>query len=276
MNMDLTNHMVEELFALALTTTSTDDEEHTEGWQAIRELQKRGTRDIFERCAALCASDDPHQREVGAGVLGQLGWEQDYPFREETLPILFGLIANDKEIAVLNAACVALGHLSDERAIPHLLTLKDHPSDIVRYSVIFGLLGLEDDRAVTALIELSNDPDAVNRDWATFGLGSQLELDTPSIREALWARVTDADAVTRGEALRGLARRHDERVIEPLLAELELQPEWSFAFEAAEQLGDARLLPALLKLKSEWTGEQNWFYQALLDAIDACGGEVGE
>jgi HEAT repeat protein len=283
MNPDLTNHTLDELFALALTTSFYDEEgDHAEGWEAIWELRRRGTRDIFERCAALCASDDPHHREVGADVLGLLGWSQGYPFRDETLPILFQLIATDKDIPVLNAACVALGHLSDERAIPHLLMLKKHPSEEVRFGVTLGLLRQEDERAIDALIELSQDTDTDVRNWATFGLGSQIELDTPEslelldtprVRDALYARVTDPDDEIRGEALLGLALRQDARVIEPLLAELQQVTEWSFAFEAAEQLGDARLLPALLKLKDEWTGEQDWFYQALLDAIDACGGE---
>jgi len=60
---------------------------------------------------------------------------------------------------------------------------------------------------VETLVELSGDPAPRVRDWATFGLGSQI--------------VEDPDEDTRVEALRGLAARGDERAIPPLLVELD-------------------------------------------------------
>ena len=90
------------------------------------------------------------------------------------------------------------------------------------------------------------------RDWATFGLGSMIEADTPPIREALFARLSDADDTVRGEALVGLALRKDERAIEPLIQELERHPAektGSLLIEAAEEMADTRLLPILTRLK---------------------------
>jgi HEAT repeat protein len=113
--------------------------------------------------------------------------------------------------------------------------------------------------AVHTLIELSRDQDELVRDWATFGLGSQIETDTAPIREALFARLSDADEIVRGEALVGLARRRDERAIEPLIQELQRYPAekiGDFAIEAAEEMADARLLPILTRLKQSSGSEK--------------------
>jgi HEAT repeat protein len=266
---DLENRTTSELLALALTS-SDDDDGDAEGWKAISELHRRGTDDIFEACQSLCGGVNPQERRVGADILGQLGWNKGYPFRDVTLPILFQLVYTDQDIDILHSACVALGHLNDERAIEPLLTLKAHPSVIVRHSVVFGLLALEDERAVKALIELSNDSDELVRDWATFGLGSQIDLDTEEIRQALVERLDDPDEVTRGEAMVGLAERRDEKLITALLAELKYVPNWDYPFAAARILGDARLLPALQRLEADWTGDKDGKYRALEEAIAAC------
>ena len=84
-------------------------------------------------------------------------------------------------------------------------------------------------------------------------------MDTPEIRAALSARVIDEDMVTRGEALRGLALRHDERALEPLIAELDVMCAKDAdnrlgddtLLEAAFYLGNPRLLPVLLHMQDE-------------------------
>jgi hypothetical protein len=48
--------------------------------------------------------------------------------------------------------------------------------------------------------------------------------DTDAIRDALAARVDDPDGDTSGEALLGLARRHDPRALPVLLARLDDDP----------------------------------------------------
>jgi HEAT repeat protein len=72
---------------------------------------------------------------------------------------------------------------------------------------VLGLLTMETPAAIEALLELSRDSDVDVRNWATFALGSQIDVDTPQIREALRNRLSDSDEDTRSEALCGLARR---------------------------------------------------------------------
>ncbi len=98
------------------------------------------------------------------------------------------------------------------------------------------------------------------RNWATFGLGSQITIDTPAIRDALYQRIIseveddqdDTIAEIRGEALLGLAIRKDQRVIEPLIAELESGCVGRLSVEAALAIGDNRLYPSLMKLQDWW------------------------
>jgi HEAT repeat protein len=272
MTTDLDAETTENLIALALTTTDQDDEEHKQGWKAISVLQKRGTQEIFDNCASFCQNSDSQYRRVGVDILGQLGWPEHYPFRDKTLPIFFQLLEWEQNSSVLNSVGVGLGHLHDNRAIDSLLKVKDHPDPLVRHGVAFGLLAFEDERAIQTLIELSKDNDSSVRDWATFGLGVQIDADTPEQREALYERLSDDDETTRGEAMVGLARRKDPHVLIPLIAELQKRPNWILPLEAAIELADVRLLPALLSWKAHWLGEKTWIYPDLEKAIAVCWG----
>lgn len=235
-----------QLIGFALTV----EDEHA-AWAAINILRHRGDRETFEAARELCASDDPRARTWGVRVLAQLGIpERTFP--DQSLNILLPLLAREQDVDLLSDIAFALGHIGDERAVAPLTALRNHPSPEVRYGVVHGLLCQERARAIQALIELSADEDTEVRDWATFGLGSQVNADTPEIRGALFARLADEDGATRGEALVGLARRNDERVIEPLIRALSSTNAGNLAVEAAQEIGDARLRPALLQLREQW------------------------
>ncbi len=81
-------------------------------------------------------------------------------------------------------------------------------------------MGHEAPLTIESLMILSQDTEALVRDWTTFALGTQIDLDTEQIRIALVNRLDDPDDDTRGEALVGLATRKDERVIAALKTEL--------------------------------------------------------
>ncbi len=253
----------DELIRLALAASDEDT-----AWEIIPILHQRNTWDDFARARVLCESDDAHARKVGADILGQLGVSRDNrdTFRSAAVDVLLAMIERESDPDALNAIAVALGHRKDARAIPYLIALKDHPDDRVRFGVVFGLLTHEDEAAINALIALSADPDADVRDWATFGLGSMIEADTPAIRAALWARVTDEDADTRGEAIRGLAQRHDRDIIKPLIDELDaIAPGacGSLLLEAVEELADPKLYAAFKRHYDAWDDEHKDLYKDL-------------
>ncbi|MCU1487126.1 MAG: hypothetical protein JWN67_3872 [Actinomycetia bacterium] len=207
-------------------------------------------------------------------MLGQIGYDADRPFLEETLPIVIGACEDD-HLEVLDAAIAALSHIRDERGLPAVLRHAGHPSDEIRFDVAAALPSVAGDPpaedAVRALICLTADPDAEVRDWATFGLGSQLEVDNAAIRQALAARLTDEEGDTAGEALVGLARRHDLRTLPVLLARLDDEP-GNLVVEAAAELSAPEALPALLRLKEAGWQDNDPRPSVLDDAIQACSG----
>lgn len=249
-----------DLISLALSEVDEDT-----AWDHITFLHRRGTREIFHAARGLIQSACTLERTLGVNILGQLGIP-DRSFPRESIELLLELLQAESDEAVLQAVCIAMGHIHDPLAIPALARLSHHPSEYVRYSVVHGLAGQSDPLALATLIQLTEDHDDDVRDWATFGLGTLVDDDTPAIRDALLRRTADAYSIVRGEALLGLARRHDERVIEPLLHELthwEPIDRCDLPIEAAEEHPDERLLPILLRLKQTMGDEDHRFDLAI-------------
>jgi HEAT repeat protein len=245
-------------------------------WATIREVHRRTDRTAFDAVCELARSADIHERVVALDVLAQIGYAADRPFLEETLPMLIDA-SDHPDADVVAAAVSALGFLWDPRALPAILRHAGHPSANVRHSVAVAIPGAAGDpprpHAIEALIALSADLDGETRDWATFGLGSQLEdEDTDAIRDALAARLDDPDGDTSGEALLGLARRHDPRALPVLLARLDDDP-GNLIVEAAAALRASEALPALQRLKREGWQLDEPRPSVLDDALRACAME---
>ncbi len=94
------------------------------------------------------------------------------------------------------------------------------------------------------------DSDDDVRDWATFGLGVLGGADSIEIRDALSRRIIDSNADVREEAMVGLSKREDQRVLEPLIANLEQSDVPSRAMEAADLMLDTG------DRDTEWSGHQ--------------------
>lgn len=260
----------DELIQLALTARNDDDHYHP-GWDAISVLHHRASGEVFEAARQLCKSDDPAKRSTGAAILAQLGIPER-TYHEETLEIFLNMLDTEQDTDVLHSVIIALGHTYEEpRKVKPLLKFKNHPDLLIRYGVAFSLAGENDLSAIAALIELSQDEDDLVRDWATFGLGSQTDVDTPEIREVLFNHAIDLHDTGNapGEGLVGLARRRDKRAYELILKALEADNIGSFILEAAEELHDIRLYPVLVKLLEH--GNYNEYERRDLGkAIAAC------
>jgi HEAT repeat protein len=238
-------------------------------WKIIHELRGRGSKVEFNAAKHLVKSDDTVDREIGADILGQLDWPEK-KFHDDCVLILIELL-KDNEPDVIASAAFSLGHRNDLRAVTNLIKLVGHDSAWVRYGVAFGLIGLEDETAVDALILLSRDSDFDVRNWATFGLGSLCEIDTPELRNALFERITDDEHEIRGEALVGLATRKDIKVFDAVMRELEGEFYGNWAVQAAGLLESPDFINVLEKLKLRLAeNTEDRFLDDIDDAISAC------
>ncbi len=195
------------------------DQESYPWISAMRELQCRLPEE-FESVISLSTSESPRDRELAADLLGQnlLAEKQRLP---EVRQILLQMLNREQMPPVVKAIAFALGHVNGPECLVPLVNLSEHPSADVRLAAVSSLGGGADPRAIAAMIPRVSDEDCDVRNWATFGLGSLVEVDAPGIREALLSRLNDADLEIRDEALIGLARRRESRAVPALLRELQ-------------------------------------------------------
>lgn len=97
---------IDELFARTLC----DNYEDEGAWEAVRTLQSIGTREVLEKAAEWCESNNPLSRARGADVLAQLGKTAEHPknsFPEEAYSVVAGLVQRETEPRPLASAIAA-------------------------------------------------------------------------------------------------------------------------------------------------------------------------
>ena len=217
-------HEIDHLFSQSLI----GDYDDKLAWEAVSALQRIGTREVFDRAAAWCKSENPKERSRGACVLAQLckTWEhQSNSFPEESYVAVCQMLQLENEVQPLSSAIHALGHLDNPAAIPLISSYQRHPVAEIRFAVACALGSFPNDPdSVQALMALASDVDDDVREWAVFGLGNQGNADSHEIRDALFQRISDPNKHVREEAIIGLAKRKDQRVLPALTAAL-MQPE---------------------------------------------------
>lgn len=250
----------QELLSLPEETVLDDDRPLS----LISIMQRSGDPQFVDGGLQLLSDQLPVRRQWAARMLGQLGYLEGRPFGDRIAPALAAAARQETDDTTRAVIVDALGSAENASWVPELLHHADDPYPPVRIAVasslplIFDGEPLDDD-AVRTLIALSTDEDADVRDWATMSLGTQSDLDTPEIREALAARLNDVGGDTAFEACLGLARRGDARALERLqerLADLGA-PVFLLDMEAAVALADPALTPLLEQLDHQWSGEDD-------------------
>lgn len=223
----------EELFQAGLQ----GDYEDEAAWDAVRALRRQNTDEVFKLAVHYCQSTVSLERARGLDVLAQLGAGKplsERPHFDECVAIAVEHL-RDEDAAVVHSAAWALSHLASDLAVSALIEMRHNSDTDVRWAVAHGMQGSQREDAIATLIELMDDAEDNVRDWATFGLGMQCDVDTPEIRAALRKRLSDAYEEARNEAIWGLARRKDELGLGLLLARLD-SDHWSGDEMAAEDI----------------------------------------
>ncbi len=238
--------------------------------ESLALVHYRGGEEEFLLGVQYLQSDDFIDRIVGADILGQLGWA-DQSYREESVDLLIPLL-RDGEASVVHAVCCSLGHRHHVKSLPYIIGLADSSAGLIRLGVAQALLGFESDDAINTLIFLSKDSDIDVRNWAMFGLATQIETDTDVVRDALLAGTSDSDFEVRGEALVGLAARKDLRVVDLLLKEWSSHSGISIlSLEAAEEIANPRLYSRLAYFVETLDCEGDSLFETQLhSALEAC------
>lgn len=257
--------------------------------ELIDALNKRGDPEVVDWALPLLADDDPNLVLLAARVLRQHGYEWGRPFGDRVNPALVARARVETDDQVRATLVSAIGSSERPELAPELMLYVDDECPTVRRAVAAKLPLIfagddPDESGIAALIALSQDADPHVRDWATMGLGTQIEADSPEIREALWARIADEaapddDTAIDGEAALGLAIRRDRRVAEVLVEWLGADPltVGNLTVEAAGRLGDPALLPLLLVLRDAgWATDpaepRGWLLDVAIETLQGSAG----
>lgn len=224
--------------------TNTSDKTY---WDNIAVLRSRPSDYIFEKCVYFIKSDNPKENIVGIDTLAQLG-VTPRQFYKQTIELYFEQLEIVNDPKILMTLLYAIGHNNDKLSklqIEKLCSFSGTSDNLIKEGLVFSLLGIDNILAIETLIKLSTDKLSYIRDWATFGIGTQIERNNKDIRQALWNRVNDKHQETKLEAIVGLARRKDSRVNDIIRRELLAGEFGTLLFEAIEVLGDIQFLPLL-------------------------------
>jgi len=178
-------------------------------WNCVSELHFRGDDIVFEEANKYCQSRKIKEKILGIDVLAQLG-SSSRPYNEKTLNILLSLLKHETNHQVLQSSLIAVGHQNNSnrtKDVKLISSFSNHSCEEIRLAVISALATRVDKTSIATLIGLTKDKSSTVRDWATFSIGSQIEADTPEIRNALSVRRYDSDSDTRCEAFKGLTAR---------------------------------------------------------------------
>lgn len=262
----------------SLIVSALQDWDSDASWEVIHVLRTRAELETVQLIQKLFRSRNWRKRALAVNIICQLqirssdgSPNQDYAVETSHEILLAALEDSHQQVA--EAALFGLGHRKTAKAIPTMVAYAKHFSKDIRYAVAFALGGNDDEASIAALLSLAGDIDDDVRDWAIFGLGSLCTADTPEVRECLWCNTRDENEDVRGEALAGLACRHDERTIPLLMQALVGDEVRVYALEAAETMADPHLYSPLKALWDEYASSRdcNQYWFSVLDsALQAC------
>ncbi len=245
-------------------------------WENISVLRGRPSKELFTKCVKLIKSPNPNKKCIGIDILAQMGLPPR-PFLKQTLELYFNLLKQEENANVIMSILYSIGHNNEnltKSQIEILCSFANTDDKKIKEGLISSLLGIEEPIAIQTLIKFSKDRLSNLRNWATFGIGSQIEKDCPDIRKALWDRINDKHQETKLEAILGLAKRNDDAIINIIKKEL-LEGEYGILlFEAILETKHKDFL--VLLENNLKVGKENEINQLWLDDLEKCITELNQ
>ena len=225
------------------------------------ELKSRASANLYARCLELARSELPAERAAGVDILSELyrnnqrtKYGTEFPYRKEALALFLAMLATEKDSTVTIALLYGIGKNNrtiKPKDIDRILAFAAAEDANIRFAAVCALSCIESMKAIRGLIRLATDKYSSIRNWATFAIGTQSELDNEAIRKALYARCTDKHYDTRLEAIYGLAKRKDAGV-KPYL-EKEFADCTVYVLESIQCLNATEYLPRLEAMLAEYS-----------------------
>ncbi|HYP34038.1 MAG TPA: HEAT repeat domain-containing protein, partial [Burkholderiaceae bacterium] len=235
---------------------------------------RRGSALTLSRLRVLARSANAHRRALAMDIAARLqlpGGDQAFAPEDTQALLVAGL--SDPNVGVQQAAIFGLGHRPAPAALPLLIGLLEHADSRIRVALARTLGSYAEVDATASLMRLARDRDDDVRDWATFGIGALRDTDDEAVRALLWTNAHDPDRDVRGEAVVGLARRGDPRVVDLLKERLNGGDCRGYELEAVQEMPRPELLEPLQTLLADaerTRAHSGAWLRELLDAIDAC------
>jgi hypothetical protein len=234
-------------------------------WNQIFELRKFVGEKMIYQCFSLIDSEDLKSKQIGIDILSQLGTNRKNFIKQlfERIFIIFEISENEK---LIYTSLIALGHNNQHLKTNHFKILPkfvNSKSKKIRYALTFSLFGIENKFALDMLIKLAHDKSLKIKDWATFGLGTQLKTDNEEIRKILYKNASSKNNQIRQEAIKGLSNRNDHRVNELIFKEFKKENFGNYLFDTLLDLKNGQQYIPLLtdvykKHKADKTTNQKW------------------
>jgi HEAT repeat protein len=261
----------------AISAIANEEDRWQERWDVLRQLRPLG-RQAFDKALGLLRGHF-WDRTLGCDLLAVLCNPDEDGWGHEAAVALVESSSGKDDPEFLWSLANALQCAADPIALPVLTRLAEHPDRDVRLAVAQGIVFCrtnedeEDTQPICdVLVSLMEDEDDEIRDWATTGLGQQIDTDNWAIRNALSQRIGDRAPGVQWEAILGLARRHDHKVLELIREGLSGDIVDRRAVQAAGHLADRELFPMLHSLALWWS---EW-PQVLERALAQCDPELQE
>lgn len=226
-------------------------------WCPAAEIRSRGNPETITCMKKLFKSRNWKKRSLAMYVMGQLYYIDNHNRKnhirygiEDSKEMLVAGLA-DPNPCVIAVALSGLSHTPVPEALPTMLTFVDHPHVWCRQKLAVALSHFIDEgpHVTNALLKLATDDFEETRDWATCDL-QYSQVDTPEVRECLWRNAHDEDSLVVDEAMHGLARRKDKRVV-ALIQHYMKNGNYcddSSLLEVAELYGDSTLVETVKKV----------------------------